>query len=469
MPLVQSSKIDMSNPFNNGNVSANAPKSSDYYGGAYKNAPAIKQPAYSPYGNKSNPYGNQSIGNVANSKTNPSNPYGIQPFNSGLYGQVKKSTESTPVKTNTSENQSNTGSQTGSQNNPPVVTPPVPPVKTTDTPLLTAVTGQQTIANGNGLGNPGAYQTWLQNQATSATPAQGAISTLNNIAQNGSPQVQQQNQNVQGLLNVQNEIANNPNLAAEVASGRGQAIGGEINAAQQGVQNALAQQNQQITAGNEAGNLGLTGQSQQLGAENNAANLGLTQQGQQILAGSSAGQLSQPVTGPGGVLGTPQSVQPFTSSGAGSNSGVGGGIAQGNVQSASTLTQGINEDTTNKNSLDATFNYLNSTTQGFDANTPILTQLQQKAASTIGGPQALAQYQQTIDALTKLGAQYGINIPANPTPSQIQGLQQSISAAIQNKIASQQQQLQIMTNGGSSSNSSSGSSAGGSWESWANK
>lgn len=110
----------------------------------------------------------------------------------------------------------------------------------------------------------------------------------------------------------------NPNVAADVASGRdallGQTFAAEQTAKAQQVQNALTGQGQQITAANEAAGNALTGQGQQVTAGNEAGSLGLTGQGQNISALQSAGNLSQPVS-QFGVLGTPQSVGPFGSNG----------------------------------------------------------------------------------------------------------------------------------------------------------
>ncbi len=113
----------------------------------------------------------------------------------------------------------------------------------------------------------------LANTSQGNPTSNAAASGLLGVAANGSPQIQQAIQNVKGLQNEQTEIANNPNLASEVASGRGQAISGLINSAQTGVQNALGQEGQQITAGTNAANVGLGEQSNQIGAQGNAGSL----------------------------------------------------------------------------------------------------------------------------------------------------------------------------------------------------
>ncbi len=103
--------------------------------------------------------------------------------------------------------------------------------------------------------------------------SQAAAGGLLGIAAHGSPQVQQQIQNIKGLRQTETELASNPNLAAEVASGRGQAIAGQVSAAENALQNTLTGQGQQITAGQDAGNLGLGAQSNQIGAQSAAGSL----------------------------------------------------------------------------------------------------------------------------------------------------------------------------------------------------
>lgn len=152
---------------------------------------------------------------------------------------------------------------------------------------------------------------------TGSQDATQAYGGLYGIATNGSPQFQQASNNVKGLQLTQNEIASNPNLAAEVASGRGQALTGEINAAQTSVQNALAQQAQQITAGNDAGSLANTNTANQISAANDAGNLGLTNQSQQITAANNTGTLTAPQLGQYGQ----GYYNPLTGQSAGGNSG----------------------------------------------------------------------------------------------------------------------------------------------------
>lgn len=188
---------------------------------------------------------------------------------------------------------------------------------------------------GIGAGTSGAasntplYQDWLTQQANKSTPAQPSISGLQNIAQNQSPEMNKATQNVKGLQQVQSEIASNPNIASEVASGRGQAMTGQIQAGETALQNALAGQSQQIAAGQSAGALGLQGQQQQIGAQEAGAGLGLTQQGQQISGLQGAAGLAQPAS-QFGVLTNIMNGQPI-SGGTPQQASFAGGRAQGAI------------------------------------------------------------------------------------------------------------------------------------------
>ncbi len=138
-----------------------------------------------------------------------------------------------------------------------------------------------------------------QGNATSNAAASGLLG----IAQNGSNDVRQATSNIKGLQQTQTEIANNPNIASEVASGRGQALTGQIQAAQTGLSNALQGQGQQITAGQSAGNLGLTGQSNQITAQGTAGNLTAPVAGAAFFGSPTSGGLVGGQTGAGGATG----------------------------------------------------------------------------------------------------------------------------------------------------------------------
>lgn len=74
---------------------------------------------------------------------------------------------------------------------------------------------------------------------------------------------------------------------------------------------------------------GLTAQGQTQAGQKAGGDLALAGTGQNITALQNAGSLSQPVSGPGGVLGTPQSVGEF---GSGINTTFGGGTALGQLE-----------------------------------------------------------------------------------------------------------------------------------------
>lgn len=212
-----------------------------------------------------------------------------------------------------------------------------PPVQPQDTNTLSQAQGGL-LQYGTGSGNNAvnAATGYLQGQANGNNPAQSSINGLQGIAQNQTQGVidaqKQYSDFAKASPFMSSDVRNNPNVAAEVSVGRGQALGQTLSAEQQAlasnVSNALGAQGQQITAGNDAGSLALTGQGQQIGAATNAGTLGYNQQGQQIGALGTAGSISQPVAGPGGVLMYPQNIGP---AGQGGNSAFGGGQANANV------------------------------------------------------------------------------------------------------------------------------------------
>ena len=171
---------------------------------------------------------------------------------------------------------------------------------TTVPPPSTYNSSVQSLGNQSGS----AYNTSTTNsigglQGIANTPNSGittAQNGLQGIAQNESPEVTQARDRVRNLEIAQNDIRNNPNVAAEVSVGRGNALAGLIGAEQTGYQNALSAQGQKITAGNDAGTLAATGQGQQITAAKNAGDLAQTGQTNAQNALTSAGNLSQPVS-----------------------------------------------------------------------------------------------------------------------------------------------------------------------------
>jgi hypothetical protein len=193
-------------------------------------------------------------------------------------------------------------------------TPATSPVN--NNPYPTAQTGLLNYGTGSGNTNVnqsiGSSQQTANNQGTYAPQIGSAISTLGNISQNQTPRVtqaeQQYNQLAQQSPILQAELAGNPNIASEVASGRGQVLGsqlaGQLQGVQQNVSNVLSGQSQQIGAAQDVSQQGQSAQGQMLGATNQAASIAQTQQNQQNTA---LGGVAGPISGPGGYLYSPQS------------------------------------------------------------------------------------------------------------------------------------------------------------------
>ena len=174
----------------------------------------------------------------------------------------------------------------GSNATPPVQTPPPAPTGTPFSNTVNAGVGASANSYGQGTNNVNSGTGMTMNAVNNPNPN---ISTAQNglldIAKNQTPEVK----------NAQGEFANfskaNPylvgnvgnNVAAEVASGRGQILGNELGKEQealaQNVQNALQGQGQQITAGTAGGGQALTQQGQAITAGGQVANTGTTQQG----------------------------------------------------------------------------------------------------------------------------------------------------------------------------------------------
>lgn len=137
---------------------------------------------------------------------------------------------------------------------------------------------------------------------TTVTPETStAISGLQGIAQNQTPQVteaqNEYNQFAKASPFLLSDVRNNPNVAAEVSVGRGQALGQTLSAEQQALQgnvaNALQGEQQQITAGQQAGGLANTGQQNVLSGQAtgiSATQPQLGQYGQTYYSPQTAGQ-----------------------------------------------------------------------------------------------------------------------------------------------------------------------------------
>lgn len=195
----------------------------------------------------------------------------------------------------------NSNSSGSSSPTPP---PPVPPynanvgtltsIGSNPNPSITnAQTGLQGVANGQGgnapVGTPGGQ-------------INSAVTGLLGSQANPSPDVLKANQNLETFQKnspfLLSDVRNNPNVAAQVSVGRGQALGQTLSAENQALataqQNAVTEQGQQITAGNEAGTLAGNAQGQQITAETNAGNLGVNQQGNQITAANAGASQTHP-------------------------------------------------------------------------------------------------------------------------------------------------------------------------------
>jgi hypothetical protein len=258
----------------------------------------------------------------------------------------------------------------------------------------------------------------LMNIGQKETPATQDIQGLRGIAQNQTPAVTE----AQGLYK---SIFNNPymigalsnsGMAQSVSAGAGQRFAqnyqAQLAGAGQNVTNALAGQGQQITAGQGAGTLGQTGQ------------------GQQISALTAAGGLSSPIAGPGGVLGTPQSVQPFTP---GANTTFGGGQAQAQVglgqsytenQATLTAASGMTQDFTNQLRASG----LNS------GPAPVLNSVKQMVSANLSGPalQFQTQFQNIIAQYSKiLGAQTVNSLLASSQDTSIEKFLQTLDKQAQ--------------------------------------
>lgn len=195
---------------------------------------------------------------------------------------IDNSQSTQPVSTTPSTNSTNNGYINSSGNyNPPTNQNAQPNTYNSSIGGLTNI-----ATNAKDINNPQANinqnntqvaQGQLQGFAGNQTPAvQQAEADYNKFAQSNPYMIAAQS---------------NPNVAADVASGRssllGQTFATELGAKQQAVTNALG------------------GQAQQIGAAENAGSQALTGQGQQITAGTNAAQLTKPEAG-ASFFGSPQ-------------------------------------------------------------------------------------------------------------------------------------------------------------------
>ena len=373
------------------------------------------------------------------------------------------------VPSNNTGSISNVGNNSGTSNynNTPATaqTPQSMPVQTTPSQAafptaVGALLNTQNTPNNQATGNAiGAMQGLAQNPNSAATQAQGQ---LQNISQNGSPAVNQANTDLSNFQKqsplLLSDTLNNPNVAAEVSSGRGAMLGQTLSAENQALstaqQNALAQQGQQITAGNEAGNLGISNENQQLTGQQNAGQLAQTAQGNTQGALGTAGQLAQ--THFNGYVGIdPLTGKPLDSTGA-SQAAVTGSLIDANATSASGIQTNINNIQSKSDAASANFDYLNSLAQqgGVDSNSPILGTLRQKLGSTVEGNNAVAGFKAQLESVKQ--AYKDItgnepNIPDDPTPSQLKTIQDALNKAVKNNLTNYQKKLNDLKGGSNNS------------------
>lgn len=298
--------------------------------------------------------GNAFSGETVNNPVIPSSPsLSTTSQSSGLLPPTDQ-----PVKSHTITNVD--GSTTSQTYHPPATTTQSSSSQTSgqssnsgmiqNSPLNSATSGLVGLGSGGGSDVSNKAQNNLSDISTGSGLYRPTIdqssSGLLDISKNQTPEVKEAQKQYSDFSKASpyllSDVRNNPNVAAEVSVGRGQALGQTLSAEQQAlssnVANALAGEGQQITAANDAGGLGINAQGQQITAGTNAGNMALTGRGQNVTALSNAGNLNQPVS-QFGVLGQPGSVHPFGANG-GSAAFQGGFI--GGQQAAGQNAAGMN-------------------------------------------------------------------------------------------------------------------------------
>lgn len=297
-------------------------------------------------------------------------------------------------------------------------------------------------------------------RATNQGNVQKAQQNLQNLSQNPTAEVALAEKEYNDF-NKQNPYMLaaqfNPNVAADVASGRdallGQTFAAEQAAKAQQVQNALTGQGQQITAANEAAGNALTGQGNQITAGQNAGNLALTGRGQDISALQSAGNLSQPVS-QFGVLGTPQSVGAF-----GSNSGSAafqGGFIGGQQAAGQTAAQMSVANTAAKGIEGTIQQYLASNPQLNSSSSTIANAAQQwLSGKQLGDPTYQTLFNYLNEYISTLAPVLGVGGDTTNLKTEIaqsfinaKASGQSISQVLQNIGSLADQKLQNIVSAG---------------------
>jgi len=284
---------------------------------------------------------------------------------------------------------------------------------------------------------------------------------LQGIAQNQTPDVMnaknQYNQFAQASPITLANVANNPNVANEVSVGRGaqlgQVLSGEQQALGQNVTNALAGQNQQISAGQNAGNMAQTQQEAQLGAAQNVA--GIPGVSPQLGAyGQTYYQFGNPnaTGGIGGLTG------PAAKGAADSMSTMGGDYTTHNRHLATVL------GTDGKSGYQQDFNNLLQSSGLNQSTLPVLNSAATFASANLSGPAAQLQnrFANIVNEYSAiLGDQTVNNLLQNSQATTVSDFLDALKSQAQQKVQSEYS----ISQGGSPNTQSNTSSGGNSYTS----
>jgi len=416
----------------------------------------------------------------------------------------------------------------GSNATPPVQTPPPPVAPAQTTPFNTSQQNLGTSSNNSynqGSQNVQSGTNMIQNQINNPNPniAQAQKGLLD-IAANQTPDVINAKNEYSTFAKASPYLTGNVgnNVAAEVASGRGQILGNELsqeqNALSQNVTNALAGQNQQITAGTNAGSQGLTGQSQGITAGSDIANTGTTQQSAGITGlGTQGGLIKPSPTAQGQTTYDPMTnsfsggsyqdnlstvVQAIKDGRMGYTNGVdslsglsptakadvlkalGPGfdtvtsdaqatakgsnvqtIGTANVNSLPDLTKQLNSLQSQSSGIDNNFNLaINTAIKGGvnDGDVPALNAIKQNVTKGLASNQTVIDFQNSIQQIQNvLTATGGGTVDPNISQNGLKSLQQQIKSGIANTVKGIQDQIDKIKGGGSSGSGGSYTSSSG--------
>lgn len=312
----------------------------------------------------------------------------------------------TPVQTNTASGQQQNNSNTGSNiyNGVAYASPAEAQTKEQNDTYASQVQPQSTgpyLSSVNGLA--GQQQ---GNQSTN-TATNGLLGIASAPSAAVTAAEDQYNKLAQESPILQAEVAGNPNVAAEVSSGRGQVLGnqlsGQLQGAAQNVQNALTGQGQQITANTNAANIGLGAQSNQISAQNAAGGLAQPQAG--------ASFFGSPVTG--GVSGQGEGVvsQSLSNALQQVQSGADPATVRANLVSSYGAVAGTNFDTAMRNQTGGKYNPTASSASS--------QQSASQAAATGGQAFELGKGIAQLKAIQPLAVNFMKQSGLNPSDSQV--------------------------------------------------